>query len=163
MSTDADLRAAVESRLAALEREHGVRVLYAAESCSRAWGFLSPDSDFDVRFVYAHPSDWCLSVLERSDVIETLLDNLGLDVSRWDLRKAVRLLLKSNPALSEWLVSPIVYRDEGDLAPHSIAGSLWREEFAKALPPRKVSLEDIDTLFRRHVMAGRSSQTGDRG
>jgi len=86
-----------------------VRVLYAAESGSRAWGFPSPDSDFDVRFVYAHPPDWYLSVMEHRDVIETPLDDLGLDVSGWDLRKALRLFLKSNPALYEWLVSPIVY------------------------------------------------------
>jgi predicted nucleotidyltransferase len=99
-----------------LEQKHGVRVLYAAESGSRAWGFPSPDSDFDVRFVYAHSSDWYLSVLERRDVIEAPLDDLGLDVSGWDLRKALRLFLKSNPALYEWLVSPIVYRDTGGLA-----------------------------------------------
>ena len=116
MSTDADIRAAIEVRLATLEQEHDVRVLYAAESGSRAWGFPSPDSDFDVRFIYAHPSDWYFSVLERRDVIETPLDDLSLDVSGWDLRKALRLFLKSNPALYEWLVSPIGYRDEGGLA-----------------------------------------------
>jgi predicted nucleotidyltransferase len=116
VSIEADIGRAVETRLAALEQEHGVRVLYAAESGSRAWGFPSPDSDFDVRFIYVHPSDWYLSVLERRDVIEVPLDDLGLDVSGWDLRKALRLFLKSNPALYEWLVSPIVYRDEGGLA-----------------------------------------------
>ena len=111
MAIPPDIRAAVEARLAALEEEHGVRVLFAAESGSRAWGFPSPDSDYDVRFIYAHRPEWYLSVLEGRDVIETPLDEHGLDIAGWDLRKTLRLFLKSNPALYEWLVSPIVYRD----------------------------------------------------
>lgn len=94
-----------------IEREHGVRILYACESGSRGWGFESLDSDYDVRFLYAHPRDWYLSVTERRDVIELPPDGV-LDINGWDLRKALRLLRKSNPTLLEWLQSPIVYRDD---------------------------------------------------
>ena len=66
----ADIREEVARRLDAVEREEGVRVLYACESGSRAWGFASPDSDYDVRFVYAHRPDWYLSITDRRDVIE---------------------------------------------------------------------------------------------
>ena len=101
----------ISESLARIESEYGVRVLYACESGSRAWGFESNDSDYDVRFLYAHPRDWYLSVLERRDVIELAPDGV-LDINGWDLRKALRLLRKSNPALLEWLQSPIVYRED---------------------------------------------------
>ncbi|WP_257386782.1 nucleotidyltransferase domain-containing protein [Tahibacter caeni] len=97
--------------LAAIEREHAVRVLFAAESGSRAWGFASPDSDYDVRFVYVHARDWYLRLSEPRDVIEQMLPD-DLDVSGWDLRKALRLFARSNVALYEWLGSPIVYRED---------------------------------------------------
>lgn len=113
-----DKRFAIEQALLRIEADHGVRVLYACESGSRGWGFSSPDSDYDARFVYVHPRDWYLTVNERTrpgqpqrDVIELPIDD-ELDVSGWDLRKALRLLSKSNPTLSEWLRSPIVYRHD---------------------------------------------------
>jgi predicted nucleotidyltransferase len=96
------------AELARVEREHSVRVLMAVESGSRAWGFASPDSDYDVRFVYAHSADWYLSVFEGQDVIEKMLSG-NLDVSGWDLRKTLRLFSKCNFALNEWLGSSIVY------------------------------------------------------
>lgn len=80
----------VQTELTRIERESGVRVLLAVESGSRAWGFASPDSDYDVRFLYAHPRDWYVSVFEGRDVIEQMLPG-DLDVSGWDLRKALRL------------------------------------------------------------------------
>lgn len=104
-----EARARFATALSTIEKEHGVRVLYACESGSRAWGFASPDSDYDVRFVYAHPRDWYLSVFERRDVIGLPLEG-DEDINGWDLRKALRLLAKSNPVLIEWLQSPIVYR-----------------------------------------------------
>lgn len=107
---DESVRAAILKGLAEIEAERGVEVLYAAESGSRAWGFASPDSDYDVRFLYRHGPDWYLSVLEGRDVIELPIEE-DLDVSGWDLRKALRLFLKSNPPLYEWLRSPIVYRE----------------------------------------------------
>ena len=101
----------VRAALARLELERKVRVLYACESGSRAWGFASRDSDYDVRFLYVHVRDWYLSVEDRRDVIELPLAD-DLDISGWELRKALRLLRKSNPPLLEWLKSPIVYQHE---------------------------------------------------
>ena len=92
----------VREALARVEAEKKVRVLFAVESGSRAWGFASRDSDYDVRFLYAHQREWYLSVEDRRDVIERPLDD-DLDVSGWELRKALRLLRKSNPPLLEWL------------------------------------------------------------
>jgi predicted nucleotidyltransferase len=99
----------VRDALARLELERNVRVLYACESGSRAWGFASRDSDYDVRFLYVHARDWYLSVEDRRDVLEQPLAD-DLDVSGWELRKALRLLRKSNPPLLEWLKSRLVYR-----------------------------------------------------
>ncbi len=99
----------IETELDRLEREEGIRVLYACESGSRAWGFESADSDYDVRFLYLHPVSWYLRVGSGPDTIERPIDGL-LDISGWDLRKALHLLEKSNPPLLEWLQSPIVYR-----------------------------------------------------
>jgi uncharacterized protein len=111
---DQETMETVRRKLEAVERDHGVRVLFAVESGSRAWGFPSPDSDYDVRFVYRHPRDWYLSLVERRDVIEIPIDAEDHDISGWDVRKALQLLLRSNPPLYEWLVSPIVYRQDGD-------------------------------------------------
>ncbi len=101
----------VRHALARLEAGRNVRVLYACESGSRAWGFASRDSDYDVRFLYVHRRDWYLSVEDRRDVIEEPLTD-ELDVSGWELRKALRLLRKSNPPLLEWLKSPVVYQHD---------------------------------------------------
>ncbi len=111
-------RSEVLDALGRIEQEHCVRVVFACESGSRGWGFSSPDSDYDGRFIYVHPAEWYLSVSERTglgqpqrDVIELPVAD-DLDVSGWDLRKALRLLLKSNPTLLEWLRSPILYRQD---------------------------------------------------
>ncbi len=105
-----DIRAQIEVELARIEREKGVCIVYACESGSRAWGFESSDSDYDVRFLYAHPTEWYLRVVPGSDVIEPPIEGL-LDIAGWDLRKALRLLQKSNPPLLEWLQSPLIYRE----------------------------------------------------
>ncbi|MDB5972804.1 MAG: hypothetical protein JWQ90_5254 [Hydrocarboniphaga sp.] len=102
----------IRERLTQLEQTHRVKVLHAIESGSRAWGFASPDSDYDGRFIYVNEPDWYFSVNEARDVIETPIEDEGgvvFDVNGWDLRKALRLLAKSNPVLIEWLQSPIVY------------------------------------------------------
>lgn len=101
----------IQETLSGIEVEHGVRILFACESGSRGWGFESADSDWDVRFIYCHTRDWYLSIEEGRDVIELPIDDL-LDVNGWDLRKALRLMKKSNPVLLEWLSSPIVYRED---------------------------------------------------
>lgn len=109
----AERRELIQARLAALCARRGARLLFACESGSRAWGFPSPDSDYDVRFIYAHPLPWYLAVDEGRDVIEAALEDtpLGLlDLGGWDLRKTLRLARKSNPVVWEWLQSPIVYQ-----------------------------------------------------
>ncbi len=108
---DSAMRARVLEELARIERERNVKVLYACESGSRAWGFSSTDSDYDVRFVYVEKPDWFIQVSEARDVIERPLDD-ELDISGWELRKTLGLLRKSNPTLLEWLDSPLVYRSE---------------------------------------------------
>jgi predicted nucleotidyltransferase len=99
----------IQAELQRIEREQGVRVLFAVESGSRAWGFPSRDSDYDVRFIYARDCEWYLGLDDRRDVIEAQVSD-DLDISGWDLRKALKLLRKSNPSLLEWIKSPIVYR-----------------------------------------------------
>ncbi len=98
----------IKETLREIERKEGVKILCAVESGSRAWGFASPDSDYDVRFIYARPVADYLKLSETRDVIEWQLDEV-LDVNGWDLSKALRLLMKSNPTLFEWNNSPIVY------------------------------------------------------
>lgn len=100
----------IELQIATIEQTHGVRVLYACESGSRAWGFASPDSDYDVRFLYIRPWDNYLSIHERRDVIELPVNEV-LDINGWDIRKALQLFFKSNAPLFEWLQSPIVYKE----------------------------------------------------
>jgi predicted nucleotidyltransferase len=104
------MRAEIQIRLRDIEAKEGIRIPYACESGSRAWGFPSADSDYDVRFIYLRPREWYLSidVERRRDVIEHTGDG-KLDISGWDLRKTLQLLRKGNPPLMEWLGSPIVY------------------------------------------------------
>ena len=85
-------RALIAERLYAVERDHDVRLLFAIESGSRAWGFPSPDSDYDVRFVYVHRPGWYPSIETRRDVIELPIEG-DLDINGWDLRKALNLLI----------------------------------------------------------------------
>lgn len=101
----------IKDKLVEIENELDIRILFACESGSRAWGFASPDSDYDVRFVYAHNIDFYLSIDDRRDVIELDITDL-LDVNGWDLRKALRLYRASNASMFEWLQSPIVYRKD---------------------------------------------------
>lgn len=110
----APLRAAIEDRLRAIERDDGLTILFAVESGSRAWGFPSPDSDVDVRFVYVRPIEWHLSVAPGRDVYERpiaadLPGGVASDFAGWDLRKALGLALRSNATLAEWLRSPVPY------------------------------------------------------
>jgi predicted nucleotidyltransferase len=107
------MRAQILDCLHRLETDHDVKVLFACESGSRGWGFASPDSDYDVRFIYVNRLPWYLTVEPGRDVIEQPISG-ELDVSGWDLRKTLQLLRQSNPTLLEWLRSPIVYREEAD-------------------------------------------------
>jgi len=102
----------VVEHIAKIEHEYNVVVLQAIESGSRAWGFPSPDSDYDVRFIYAHPKDWYLQLSEERDVIELPIND-ELDIAGWDLRKALNLANKGNAVVQEWMISPIVYKQTG--------------------------------------------------
>jgi predicted nucleotidyltransferase len=111
------IRKEIIRRLKVAEQEHTVKILYACESGSRAWGFASPDSDYDVRFIYAHPQDWYLAfdIERKRDVIEyPIVDDI--DCSGWDIRKALYLFTRTNGALLEWLNSPIRYLESGSFA-----------------------------------------------
>src|SRR4030065_2466253 len=101
----------IRAHLGQIEADENVKVVYACESGSRAWGFPSADSDYDVRFLYVRPVEWYLSIDEKRDVIERLVSE-GLDINGWDLKKALGLFRKSNPPLLEWLGSPIVYLEK---------------------------------------------------
>jgi uncharacterized protein len=104
------MKSRILKKLDDIEQTHGIKIIYACESGSRAWGFPSTDSDYDVRFIYVHPNDWYLSIAEKRDVIEMPI-NENLDISGWDIRKSLQLLRKSNSPLLEWFSSPIVYKN----------------------------------------------------
>lgn len=103
----------IEECLKQLEAEKNIKILYACESGSRAWGFGSPDSDYDVRFLFVHDKEKYLSIKSPLDAIDRFFDN-DIDISAWDIRKALGLLKKSNATPFEWLQSPIVYRKNED-------------------------------------------------
>jgi len=102
------MREIIQEELKQIERIHDVKILLAVESGSRAWGFPSQDSDYDVRFVYIRRPEWYLSIDDKRDVIEVPINDL-LDINGWDIRKALKLFRKSNPPLLEWLISDTVY------------------------------------------------------
>ncbi|WP_337101064.1 nucleotidyltransferase domain-containing protein [Paenibacillus sp. YIM B09110] len=110
-----EVRYEILQQLGDIEREENVRILYACESGSRAWGFPSKDSDYDVRFIYVRPVEWYLSIFSGRDVIERPISDM-LDISGWDLKKALGLFRKSNPPLLEWLQSPIPYFENSTVA-----------------------------------------------
>lgn len=99
----------IAEKLDEIEKTQNVRIIHAVESGSRAWGFASPDSDYDVRFIYIRPLEYYLRLEKTRDLIEYQLDET-LDINGWDLQKALRLLYKSNPTLFEWNNSPVVYK-----------------------------------------------------
>ena len=105
------------SELDSIEKEYDVKIILASESGSRAWGFPSNDSDYDVRFIYVNKKDWYLTIAEKRDVIELPIDS-ALDINGWDLRKSLQLMRKSNSPLLEWLSSPIQY-------------SVWQKAFER--------------------------------
>lgn len=116
-------RAQIEEELCRIEREEQVSILWCCESGSRAWGFESQDSDYDVRFIYLRKASEYLRVSEVRDVIEKPI-SADLDISGWDLQKALGLFRKSNPPLLEWLQSPIVYR----------ADQIFHQEICELIP-----------------------------
>ena len=99
----------IQEKLREIEQREECRILLAVESGSRAWGFASPDSDYDVRFIYVRPEKAYLRLDRTRDVIEVPI-NGELDINGWDIDKTLRLLHKSNPTVFEWFSSPIIYQ-----------------------------------------------------
>jgi predicted nucleotidyltransferase len=110
-AVSSQMRQTIEQCLATIETRYDITILYACESGSRGWGFASPDSDYDVRFIYVQRLPWYLQVSTPRDVIEEPITS-DLDINGWELRKALGLLKKGNATLIEWLDSPIIYRAE---------------------------------------------------
>ena len=109
------MRELILQKLDEMEQTEGIRILHAVESGSRAWGFPSPDSDYDVRFIYVRTPEYNQKLEKTRDVIELPINDM-LDINGWDLNKTLRLLHSSNPTLFEWMSSPIVYRQTGFIA-----------------------------------------------
>lgn len=131
--------AKIDAAIDGITHTHGVTIGLAVESGSRAWGFPSPDSDFDCRFVYIRPLADYLTPWPRRDVIELpLVDEL--DVNGWDLAKALKLLMKGNAVIIEWLTSPLIYR--GDTAFHESFLALAR------------AVTDRDLVLRHYLHLG---------
>jgi hypothetical protein len=107
---NADAFKIIQTELEATEQNHNVQILHAAESGSRAWGFPSPDSDYDIRFIYVRQITEYLKVNEGKDTIEKMSGGKMFDYSGWDLKKTLHLLKKSNPTLLDWFQSQIEYQ-----------------------------------------------------
>jgi len=101
----------IQHKLKEIEAQYGVKILYACETGSRAWGFPSPDSDYDVRMIYVHDIDWYLSLSDKKDTIEFMSEDGELDITGWDIKKCLKLMWKSNGALLERVQSPVLYRE----------------------------------------------------
>ena len=136
------------SELDSIEKQYGVKVILASESGSRAWGFPSNDSDYDVRFIYVNKKDWYLTISERRDVIELPIDS-ALDINGWDLRKSLQLMRKSNSPLLEWLSSPIQYR-------------VWQKVFEKLVELSKISFMP-ETSFHHYLSMAKRYVTAIEG
>jgi hypothetical protein len=105
----------IKKEIIEIERRENIKILFACESGSRAWGFPSTDSDYDVRFIYIRPKEWYLSIDDQKDTLEFPINDL-LDISGWDIRKMLKLFRSSNAVVYEWLQSPIIYKQEQDFA-----------------------------------------------
>ena len=115
-----DVQSEILEKLCQIEAEHQIKIPLAVESGSRAWGFASPDSDYDCRFVYVRPKDDYLTVFTRKDTIDYAPDAV-FDLSGWDLRKFITHLVKSNAVMLEWLRSGVFYRRD-----HEVSEMLWQ-------------------------------------
>lgn len=171
----AEAVAKIDRRLADVARHENVAIPLAIESGSRAWGFPSPDSDYDCRFVYARTWEKTFSLFPKRDVIETPLTEL-IDVNGWELAKALKLMLKGNAVLIEWLKSPITYQANPDfrsaflnLAEETSNSASWANHYlhlANSMRPRvlqnpdEVPLKKLFYLIRpvaaaKWIMEGR--------
>lgn len=148
---DTTLLTEINTLLTRIEATHGVRIVYAVESGSRAWGFASPDSDYDIRFIFIRSAESYVSVQEGLESIDLPLVG-ELDAGGWDIRKAARLLGKSNGALVEWLHSPIIYRNENGFRER------WQAMACKIFSPR-ASSDHYRGLAKQMVLGKLRSET----
>lgn len=121
----------IQALLDKVERQNKVKILLAVESGSRAWGFPSKDSDYDIRFIYHHDAEWYITAFSKRDVIDLVFVH-DLDAGGWDVGKCMRLMHKGNAPLLEWLNSPIVYRSTDRKV------ELLRELGEKSFNPRAI-------------------------
>lgn len=138
----------IREKIKEIEEKENVKIIMAVESGSRAWGFASPDSDYDVRFVYVRTLQDYLRLEKMKDVIEWQLDEI-LDINGWDLKKALQLMHDSNPSIFEWCASPIVYKDS--------------EAFEKLKKIRKTYYSRKKSLYHYWHMANNNYQAYLRG
>lgn len=110
----------IQQKLSEIEKIHDIQILYSCESGSRAWGFPSPDSDYDVRFIYIRPIEKYLTVQRPKDHLSFAITD-ELDIYGWDISKVLHLLTKSNTTPFEWLQSPILYREN-----EALRNELWQ-------------------------------------
>ena len=143
---DEYVRNIILNELKELEKKENIKILFAVESGSRAWGFESKDSDYDVRFVYVRPLEWYMSISKRKNTLEVMI-NEDLDFAGWDLNKAVELLAKSNPPLGEWLNSSIVYTEKDNIiAEFDKLFDKYLRENALVYHYLSMASKDIETL-----------------
>lgn len=110
----------IQAELDRVSEQHQIQIILAIESGSRAWGFPSKDSDYDVRIIYRHKPEWYLSVFEQKDTLNEPI-NGDLDIAGWDIRKTLALLHKGNAVVHEWMNSPVVYRQDRERRKHLAA------------------------------------------
>lgn len=108
MNSEKEIYDKILEKLYETERNYDVKIILAIESGSRGWGFASPDSDFDCRFIYVNKKDWYLSILDKKDNIEYEAGKV-FDINGWDLKKVMKHILKSNAVMLEWLSSNEIY------------------------------------------------------
>jgi len=138
----------IKQYLIEIEKERNIKILWACETGSRAWGFPSTDSDYDVRVIYAHKTDWYLSLTDQKDSIEIMLENNDIDISGWELKKSLNLLRKSNAAMLERIQSLIVYVQDAEFIEElRITSRLFYSKIATMhhyLSMAKKGLEDLE-------------------
>ena len=140
------MREIILEELRKIEERENVKIIMAIESGSRAWGFASPDSDYDVRFIYVRKETDYLKLEKFRDVIEWKLDDV-LDINGWDIPKTLQLLQNSNPTVFEWCASPIVYMETEEFA--------WLKEILPMYFSEKKSLyhywHTAESTYRGHL------------
>ncbi|WP_144394979.1 nucleotidyltransferase domain-containing protein [Pleionea sediminis] len=141
--------------LKSLEQERSINILLAIESGSRAWGFPSQDSDYDVRIIYSHPVQHYLSVFDRKDTLEVPITN-ELDIAGWEIAKALKLMYAGNAVVHEWLNSPIIYQE------NSMASNILRNFSQTAFNPVKAFHHYLAMSAKKFDLDGNESFSAKR-